>query len=602
MHALTGERIMTVLKPKLDLARIFIRRKFRAFMDFVLIIGLAVCFLFYGEVAHAEAVYSFTKTMGGTDHDFGQSVAVDSSGNVYITGSFQQTVDFNFTPGGPADPHTAVLDDIFLTKINADGSYGYTITMGGTGNDLGQSVAVDGSGNVYITGSFQQTVDFNFTPGGPADPHTAVLDDIFLTKINADGSYGYTITMGGTDHDYGQSVAVDGSDNVYVTGYFSGTDADFNPGGTADIHTSAGLEDIFLTKINSDGSYGYTKTMGGTDHDYSRSVTVDSSDNIYITGSFQGTADFDPGAGTDTYTSIGLDDIFLTKINFDGSYDLTKTMGGTDQDFGQSIAVDDRVNVYITGSFRGTVDFNPGAGTDNHTAHEEDIFLTKFRMVDFVVIPTNVTTTGAGGTATFTVRLLSEPSANVTLPVSSSNTTIGTVDPSNLTFTDINWSVNQTVTVTNLTNDGQTYSILLGAAISADADYNGLNPADVTVTIVGNNSGGGGGCFIATAAYGSPLTSRIKILCRFRDHFLLTNGIGKCFVRFYNTYSLPMADFIKKHNSLRVIVRLGLISLVGVSWLVLKIGLVFTMVYILFLGIGLIGFVKFSWHRFSERR
>jgi hypothetical protein len=82
MHALTGERIMTVLKPKLDLALIFIRRKFRAFMDFVLIIGLAVCFLFYGEVAHAEAVYSFTKTMGGTDHDFGQSVAVDSSGNV----------------------------------------------------------------------------------------------------------------------------------------------------------------------------------------------------------------------------------------------------------------------------------------------------------------------------------------------------------------------------------------------------------------------------------------------------------------------------------------------------------------------------------------
>ena len=91
--------------------------------------------------------------------------------------------------------------------------------------------------------------------------------------------------MGGTDHDEGQSVAVDGSGNVYITGYFSGTDADFDPDPNAtDLHRSAGLEDIFLTKINADGSYGYTKTMGGTDHDYGRSVAVDSSDNVYITG------------------------------------------------------------------------------------------------------------------------------------------------------------------------------------------------------------------------------------------------------------------------------------------------------------------------------
>ena len=431
----------------------------------------------------------------------------------------------------------------------------------------------------------------------------AVLFLCYGSVARADAVYSFAKTMGGTDQDYGQSVAVDGSGNVYITGSFRGTNVDFNPGAGTDSHDSAGEEDIFLTKINFDGTYGYTKTMGGTDHDYGRSLAVDSSDNVYMTGYFQGTADFDPGAGTDEHTSAGLDDIFLTKINFDGSYDLTKIMGGTNQDFGQSVAVDDRVNVYITGYFSETVDFDPGAGTDNHTsAGLEDIFLTKFRMVDFVVIPTSVTTTGVGGTATFTVRLLSEPSGNVTLPVSSSNSTIGTVNPSNLTFTDINWSVDQTVTVTNLTNDGQTYSILLGAAISADVDYNGLNPADVTVTSVGNNSGGGGGCFIATAAYGSPLAPHIKVLSRFRDHFLLTNGIGKGFVRFYNTYSPSIADFIKKHDSLRMIVRLGLIPLVGVGWLALKIGPVFTMVFMLFFGIGLIGFVKFSWHRFSEKR
>ncbi|MEJ2657670.1 MAG: SBBP repeat-containing protein, partial [Desulfobacterales bacterium] len=135
------------MKLKSDLTRCFKRRDHGARI-FVLIIGLLTLFYFYEGVAHAEAVYLFTKTMGGTDQDIGRSVAVDGSGNIYITGSFQGTVDFNFTPGGVPDSHTAVLDDIFLTKINADGSYGYTKTMGGTDQDIGQSVAVDGSDNV----------------------------------------------------------------------------------------------------------------------------------------------------------------------------------------------------------------------------------------------------------------------------------------------------------------------------------------------------------------------------------------------------------------------------------------------------------------------
>jgi hypothetical protein len=110
-----------------------------------------------------------------------------------------------------------------------------------------------------------------------------------------------------------------------------------------------------------------------------------------------------------------------------------------------------------------------------------------------------------------------------------------------------------------------------------------------------NNDSGDSGCFIATAAYGSPLASHIKVLSKFRDHFLLTNGIGKRFVRFYYTYSPPVADFIEKHDSLRMMVRLGLIPFVGASWLVLKTGLTFTIVFMLLVGIGLVGFVRFVW-------
>jgi hypothetical protein len=342
--------------------------------------------------------------------------------------------------------------------------------------------------------------------------------------------------------------------------------------------------------------------MGKTASDIGRFVTLDDIDNVYITGSFQGTnVDFNPGTNPgeeDLHTSVN-EDIFLTKINSNGSYDITVTIGGDGSDIGRSVTLDDIDNVYITGSFQQTVDFDPGAGTDSHLSKgAEDIFLTKFRLVGFVVTPTRVTTTGAGDTATFTVRLLSEPTAEVTImPVSSSNLTVGTVDTSSLTFTTINWSVDQTVTVTSLVSSSQTYSIILGTASSTDVDYVGLNPTDVTVVNGGSDSGGSGGCFIATAAYGSPLASHVKVLSRFRDHFLLTNGIGKCFVRFYNSYSPPMADFIKKHDSLRVVVRLGLIPLVGTSWLVLKIGPVSTMALMLFFGIGLIGLVKFFWSK-----
>ena len=419
------------------------------------------------------------------------------------------------------------------------------------------------------------------------------------TVVHAEAVYSFTKSMGGTNGDFGQSVITDSYGNVYITGYFSGT-ADFDPGIITDNHTSAGLEDIFLTKINSDGSYGFTKIMGGTDQDFGQSVAVDGSDNVYITGYFSGTADFDPGASKDNHTSAGLEDIFITKINFDGSYDLTATIGGTDNEVGQSLTLDDNVHLYLTGYFSGTdVDFNPGTGTDYHaSAGLEDIFLTKFRLVGFVITPASVTTNGAGDEASFTVRLLSEPSENVILPVSSSNLTIGTVDKSNLTFTYRNWSVDQTITVTSLVSSSQTYSIILAETISGDADYNGLNPTDVTVKNVGSDSEGNG-CFIATSAYGSSMEPHVKILRDFRDRFLIGNTVGKIFVHLYYTYSPPIADFIAKHDSLKAIVRIALLPIVALSWIALKIGPVLAVALMLFLVSCFIGTVWFR-RRYNE--
>jgi len=328
---------------------------------------------------NADGSYGWTKTMGGTEDDYCSSVAVDGSGNVYTTGEFRGTVDFD--PGTETDNHISAGErDVFITRINADGTYGWTQDIGGTSIDAGRSVAVDENGNIYVTGFFSGSVDFDFSAEEIDVKISAGNTDIFLTKIYADGSYGWTQKMGGASVETSWSAAVDGNGNIFLTGTFQGS-MDFNPeqAGT-DFHTSAGGRDIFITRINSDGSYGWTGTMGGTGNDNGQSVAVDRNGNVYLTGYFYNTVDFDPGEGTDSHTSVGSNDIFLTRLDAEGTYGWTLTMGGTGSDSSQSVAVDRNGNVYLTGGFAYEVDFDPGEGIDSHTAAGTDIFLTRINV------------------------------------------------------------------------------------------------------------------------------------------------------------------------------------------------------------------------------
>jgi len=320
--------------------------------------------------------FLWAHTWGGEYADWGNAVGIDGSGNAYITGDFEGTVDFD--PGTGADERTSKgAFDIFLSKFNSNGDFQWACTWGGSDADLGNGIAVDASGNAYVAGLFEGTVDFD--PGPGVDEHTSNgYGDIFLSKFSSSGEFQWARTWGGVNYDEGYGVAINGSADAYVTGFFQGT-ADFDPGPGVDVHTTNGSHYVFMSKLNSNGDFQGARTWGGDGDDVGYGIAVDGNGNAYVTGFFQGTADFDPGPGVKEHTSNGLADIFLSKFDSNGDFQWARSWGGGNNDYGNGVAIDGSGNAFVTGGFRENVDFDPGPGVDEHTSNGgHDIFLSKF--------------------------------------------------------------------------------------------------------------------------------------------------------------------------------------------------------------------------------
>ena len=322
--------------------------------------------------------YQWVRTFGGQYGSEGYSCTVDKTGYIYEVGDFEGTANFSTNPDGN-DWHSAQMFDAFVSKYTSDGTWIWTRTWGGPWYDDGRTVATDSQGNVYDTGMFQDTTDFD--PGPGTDIHTSAGGiDVFINKFDTLGNHVRTRTWGGTGDDCGESIYIDGSDNLFVGGYFSNV-VDFNPEGSADIRTSAGGMDPFISKLDTSGNHIWSRTWGGPGDDQGCGDIVDTSGNVYLVGRFQDSFDFDPGTGTDVHTSAGGFDAFMSKFDTNGNYLWGKSWGGS---AGDEIAVDVGVDllgdVFTTGSFVGTVDLDPSVGgIDNHTSNGmADCYLSKF--------------------------------------------------------------------------------------------------------------------------------------------------------------------------------------------------------------------------------
>ncbi len=250
--------------------------------------------------------------------------------------------------------------------------------LGGTGTDSALGVAIGTSGEVYTVGTFRGTADFDPDPGDATfDLTSAGIQDIFISRLDINGVFLWAKQMGGTRSGSAEAVAVDSSGSLYTVGWFIGT-VDFDPGpGIFNLTAPDLSQDVFICKLASNGSFLWARQLGGVSVDIAAGVATDATGDVYTTGSFAFTADFDPGTGTFNLTSAGDRDIFISKLDSDGNFLWAIGMGGPFRDGAANVAIGTSGEVYTVGAFIGTVDFDPGPGTFNLGSVGGDAFISK---------------------------------------------------------------------------------------------------------------------------------------------------------------------------------------------------------------------------------
>jgi hypothetical protein len=319
--------------------------------------------------------FQWAKHIGGIASEQAYSVKTDLAGNSYICGTFSGTTDLD---PGPNVFSVTGSSDFYILKLDVLGNFVWAKKIGGTSDDAVNAMAIDENANCYLTGYFRGTVDF--------DPSAAVFSvsspgssrDVFILKLDADGDFKWVKTFSGGLNEEGFAICLDQQNNIYTTGYFQ-HNVDFDPGANSFSLSSNGVtvDDIFISKLDSAGNFVWAKRIGASLNDLGRSIDIDGTNDVLLTGHFRGNVDFDPGAGTTMLNAVGDTDIFMLKLDHNGNFKWASRVGGSGEDMGYSIHHDASNNIVIAGHFSGTVDFDQGLALQNLTASSRDAFTLK---------------------------------------------------------------------------------------------------------------------------------------------------------------------------------------------------------------------------------
>ena len=330
------------------------------------------------ELVIDPATIVYAGFIGGSDNDYAYAIAIDSSGNAYITGETSSTQTTFPVSGGP-DLTQNGGRDAYVAKINSAGTaLSYVGFIGGSATDYGADIAVDSSGNAYVTGVTSSSEATFPVVGGPDTTYNANTD-AFVAKINSAGTaLTYSGYIGGSGDDDGHSIALDSSGRAYITGSTSSSEASFPVAVGPTLAYGLFQNDAYVARVAANGlTLDYCGYIGGIGQDYGYGIAVDSSNGAYVTGTTASAA-FPVTVGPDL-TANGGDDAFIGKIKSDGTgFDYLGYIGGSGDEDGFAVAVDSSGNAYVMGNTTSTqADFPVSVGPDLTANGGRDIFITK---------------------------------------------------------------------------------------------------------------------------------------------------------------------------------------------------------------------------------
>jgi hypothetical protein len=416
----------------------------------------------------------YSTYLGGSGIDIASDIALDASGNAFITG-WTLTSDYVSTPGvfQPTSPGT--FADAIVSKLNSTGSsLVYSTFIGGSGNDNASSIDVDGAGNAYISGT-TLSADYDITTGAFKTISGGGNNEAFVSKLNVNGTaLIYSTFIGGNFDEGAAAIKVDALGNAYITGTTNSTNFDITAGALKTTHVGADRE-AFITKLNATGSaLIYSTYLGGSNWDSGNSITIDNSGNAYVTG-YTDSHDFNTTFSSFQFVNDGSTDVFVAKINTTGSGLVYSTyLGGSGDEVGYSIAIDVIGNAYITGTTTST-NYDVTAGVfQNTNAGANDVFVSKLNSTGSALLYS----TYIGGSAV-------DGGAAIAIDASNNAYILGTTHSTNFPFTS---GAIQTIFdgspsdlfISKLNNNGTAllYSTYLGGSIGEEGSGLQLDAVD----------------------------------------------------------------------------------------------------------------------------
>ncbi len=325
-----------------------------------------------GQFVWAKQISGYSPTLTSIPSPVNAyAMAIDNADNLYITGYFDGTVDFDPNPNDTHYLNIVAYSDIFVGKYDSMGNFIWVRQFGGTEGGVGYAITTDHIGNVYSTGTIGGSAVVDFDPGPGifnltgSDPFQT---EIYVSMLDSSGNFGWATTLG---QGQGAAIAVNQNGEVYTGGWY--------PSGITPV----------LNMLNTSGGLIWSKSIGGINIE---SIAIDNSDNIYTTGGcFSGTHDFDPGPGIFNIT-CGSSDAFISKWDASGNFSWATQFTASNQVFTEDITVDNNYNIYTTGFYDATTDFDPSAAISNLNAiGSYDIFIQKMSVHSLELTENNFT-------------------------------------------------------------------------------------------------------------------------------------------------------------------------------------------------------------------